>query len=56
MRQLHDGLAVDGRDAVSHPHHADAVRGAALDDTADLVRYYCKRGNAEKLQAVLQQH
>lgn len=44
MRQLHDGLAVDGRDAVAHPHHADAVRGAALDDTADLVRYNCKKG------------
>lgn len=43
VRQLHDGLAVDGRDAVAHPHPAQAVGGAALDDAADLVRYDCNK-------------
>lgn len=44
VRQLHDGLAVDGGDTVAHPHPAQSVGGAALDDAADLVRYDCGRG------------
>lgn len=39
VRQLHNGATVDGRDTVSHLHLTQAVRGAALDDAADLVRY-----------------
>lgn len=39
MRQLHDGLAVDGRDTVSNLQLTQTVGGAALDDAANLVRY-----------------
>lgn len=44
VRQLHDGLAVDGRDAVADSHPAQAVGGASLDDAADLVRDDCNAG------------
>lgn len=39
MRQLHDGAAVDSRDTISHLHLTYAVCWAALDNTANLVRY-----------------
>lgn len=49
VRQLHDGQAVDSRDTVSHLHLTYAVGGAALNNTADLVRYHCNREAREKL-------
>lgn len=39
VRQLHDGLAVDSRDTVSHLHLTYTVCRAALNNTANLVRY-----------------
>lgn len=39
VRQVHDGLAVDSGDTVAHPHPTQTVCRAALNNTANLVRY-----------------
>lgn len=42
VRQLHDALAVDGGDAVTHFKLSGTIRRTSLNDPSNLMRNYCR--------------